>query len=164
MDYVPQNTKEAGPLEREIVIANPANPVELYDFLDLFVELNSRKVISEAQFIYRIDERIRHHDLVGDYTVTIISELTDNQGIIPLYAVTCIDKETGLPLTNILNKEIRKVNHMLRTKGLDALVKKRGLQLAAARSHSYRPKFTGKAGPDKTDATRLARKLREAKA
>ena len=160
--YVPEKRK-AGPVEKEITIADPKNPVELYDYLALLGELNTQKVKAAGEFIYKVSEIIRHDALYGDYTVTVITELGGEGGESKqIMYITCYD-EAGRPLLNLDNKQAQRINRQLRAKGLENFAKKRGLKLEAARTHRYKPRFVEDEKPAKTaDLKELANASKEA--
>jgi hypothetical protein len=133
MDYIPQEQK-AGPQEMEIEVADPSNPVEVDELLDQLSSLNTYKALHAKQFIYRFEDWERFDSIVGPYTVTVISEFDGKGNPKPIMAITYIDKETKLPLANVLNSSLRERNNLLRAKGLEKFAVKRNLQLHAANS------------------------------
>jgi hypothetical protein len=142
VDYIPQE-RDAGAFEKELEIADPSLvPVpEIEELIANIAELNARKQISEGANIYRLSEQLRTDPTVGQYTVMVISEFGADNVTRPLMIVTFVDKSTGLPLANCMNKDIKKTQNMLRAKGLEAFTKKRNIQLKAARATKLQVQF-----------------------
>jgi hypothetical protein len=142
VEYIPQE-RDAGPVERELEIADPSLiPVpEIEEFIENLSELNSRKQIYEGANIYRLSEQIRTDPIVGQYTVLVVSEFGPDKAAKALLIITPIDKATRLPLANCLNKDIKKTNDLLRAKGLLNFAKKRNIHLKAATATKLQVQF-----------------------
>lgn len=141
--YTPQEA-EAKPDEYEIVVKDPTlNPVpEVETYIDGIAKLNAIKVKGYGKNIYRLEEAVRIDETVGKYTVLVLSEFKEDGRSYPIQVVTFIDEATGLPLCNMLNEDIKRINNQLRSKGIAAYQQKRGLELKAARSTKLRVQFT----------------------